>query len=159
MNAQVLEFVFVRHRQDDRLDQLLDLLVQATDVRILLGGPFVHFHRLDASIVFGRQRFQYQIRVLVHADQIAGLQFLRVHQADDGQKVCLPCGRFDDRALAFALIVQHKDGSVVLFFLLCIAREQRKAKLLVNISLLMQITAINAAHVCIRGSYRHPIAQ
>ena len=32
----------VRHGQDDRLDQLLDLLVEAADVGVLFRGPCIH---------------------------------------------------------------------------------------------------------------------
>ena len=32
----------VRHGQNDRLDQLLDLLVQAANVRVLLRGPRIN---------------------------------------------------------------------------------------------------------------------
>ena len=37
----------VRHGQDDRLDQLLDLFVEAADVRVLLRGPRIN---LDEKI-------------------------------------------------------------------------------------------------------------
>ena len=39
LDADVLELLLVGHGQHDSLDQLLDLLVQTTDVRILLRGP------------------------------------------------------------------------------------------------------------------------
>lgn len=37
-----------------RLDKLLNLFVQAANVRISLSGPLIHFHSLDASVVFWR---------------------------------------------------------------------------------------------------------
>ena len=67
MHAEVLEAVLVRHGEDDRFDELLDLLVEAADVAVLLRRSLVHLHRLDARVVLDRQLLQYQIRVLVHA--------------------------------------------------------------------------------------------
>lgn len=44
---------------------LLDLLVQASDVTVLLRGPLVHLHGLHPGVVLRRQGLQDQIRVLV----------------------------------------------------------------------------------------------
>ena len=40
----------VRHGQDDRLDQLLDLLVEAADVGVLFRGPCVNL-RADKIVI------------------------------------------------------------------------------------------------------------
>lgn len=43
--------------------------------------------------------FQNQIRIFVHAHEIAGLQFFRINQINHRQKVRLSCRRFDHRKL------------------------------------------------------------
>ena len=40
----------MRHGQDDRLDQLLDLLVEAADVGVLFRGPCVNLRAVKIDI-------------------------------------------------------------------------------------------------------------
>lgn len=62
------------HRQHDSLDQLLNLLIKTTDVRVRFCRSLVYFHRLDPRIVLGRQGVENKIGVLLDTDQIARLQ-------------------------------------------------------------------------------------
>ena len=81
-----VEHVLVRHGENDRFDEFLDLLVGTTNVGIFLGRTFVDFHRLDARIEFGREFFQDEVRIFVGPDQIARTQRRWVDQSRNGQK-------------------------------------------------------------------------
>lgn len=51
LDANLLETIRLLHGPDNGLDQLLDLLGQATDVGVLLGRLLVDLHRLDSAVV------------------------------------------------------------------------------------------------------------
>ena len=82
MDTDVFELCFVCHGQDDGFHQLLDLLVQTTDVRVLLCGPGVHLHRLHPRVVLGGELLQDEVGVFVHAHQVARFHVLRFNQSD-----------------------------------------------------------------------------
>ena len=72
------ELIRVGHREDHRLGELLDLLVEAADVGVILGGLLVNLHRLDAAVVLGGQHVEDEVGVLIDADQIRGLELVCV---------------------------------------------------------------------------------
>ena len=73
-DSNVVEAFLMGHGQHDRLDELLDLLVEASHVVELLGGLLVHLHRLDPRVELRGQHLQDQVRVLVHAHEVRGLE-------------------------------------------------------------------------------------
>jgi hypothetical protein len=97
-----LELVRVLHREHDRLHELLDLLVEPANVRVRLRGALVDLHRLHAAVELGGERVEDEVRVLVHADEVARPELVRGDEADDGQEDGLPGGGLDDGALALA---------------------------------------------------------
>ena len=54
----------------------LDLLVEPPHVDERLLGLLVHLHGLHPRVILGGQLVEHQVRVLVHAHQVAGLQVL-----------------------------------------------------------------------------------
>ena len=77
-DTQRHELIRVGHREDHRLGELLDLLVEAADVGVILGGLLVNLHRLDAAVVLGGQHVEDEVGVLIDADQIRGLELVCV---------------------------------------------------------------------------------
>ncbi|MPC22113.1 hypothetical protein E2C01_015121 [Portunus trituberculatus] len=69
------------------LNQLLNLLIQSSNVAVLLCGSLVHLHGLHPRVVLSWQCLQDQVGVLVHPHQIPRLEGLGVHQANDRQEV------------------------------------------------------------------------
>ena len=59
-----------------------------------------YLHGLDARVVLCGELLEHEVGVLVDAHEVAGLQLLRLDQADHGQEVRLPRRRLDHRALA-----------------------------------------------------------
>mmetsp|Transcript_7696 Transcript_7696/g.26505 ORF Transcript_7696/g.26505 Transcript_7696/m.26505 type:complete len:458 (+) Transcript_7696:35-1408(+) len=116
-DSQVLKVLLVRHGQHDGLHQLPDLLVQASDVRVVLRGLLVHLHHLDPRVVLGRQGVQHQVAVLVHADEVARLEGLRVDQAHDRQEDRLPRAGLEHDALPRPLGVEVRARPVLLLVL------------------------------------------
>ena len=53
------------HGKDNSLNKFLNLLVETSDVAVLLGGPGVDLHGLDPAVVLAGERVQDQVRVLV----------------------------------------------------------------------------------------------
>lgn len=80
--------------------------------------------RLDARVVLRGQRVQDEVRVLVHAHQVAGLERVGVDEADDGQEDGLPGRRFQHHRLAAAGGVQVHRAAVLL--LVRLGREGRE---------------------------------
>mmetsp|Transcript_6297 Transcript_6297/g.18868 ORF Transcript_6297/g.18868 Transcript_6297/m.18868 type:complete len:332 (+) Transcript_6297:939-1934(+) len=102
-DPQAVEAVLVRHGQHDGLDQLLNLLIQPADVGVVLGGLLIHLHRLYTAIVLGGKRVKDEVRILVDAHQVAGLELVGVHQPNDRQEDGLPRAGLEHHALALPL--------------------------------------------------------
>lgn len=83
LDANLLEPIGFLHGPHNRLDQLLDLLIQPAHVSVLLRGLLIHLHGFDSAVIFGRQGVEDEIRVLVNADEIGGLQLVRVDEANE----------------------------------------------------------------------------
>mmetsp|Transcript_121017 Transcript_121017/g.387456 ORF Transcript_121017/g.387456 Transcript_121017/m.387456 type:complete len:206 (+) Transcript_121017:867-1484(+) len=101
------------HRQDDGLHQLLNLLVQTTDVAVLIRGALINLHRLHARVVLSRELVQHQVRILVHTDQVVGLDIAGLDQADDRQENRLTSSRLDHDAGLICARVYELIGAVV----------------------------------------------
>ena len=112
LDTDFLEPFGLLHGPDDGLYQLLDLLVQAADVGVLLGGLFVHLHRLDSAVVLGGQGVEDQVRVLVDADEVGGLEGVGVNKADEREEDGLPGRRLDDGRLAYAGGIEIDIGTL-----------------------------------------------
>ena len=95
MDSQIDEAVLMRHWEDDSLDELLNLLVTATNIRILLRRTLINFHGLDTGVVFGRKLLQNKVRVLINSDEISRFQFGRINETDDRKEICSTGGRLD----------------------------------------------------------------
>lgn len=61
LDADLLEPLRLLHGPYNGLDQLVNLLVEATDIRVLLGRLLINLHGLDPAVVLGRERVQHQI--------------------------------------------------------------------------------------------------
>ena len=83
-DADLLETICLLHGPDDGLHELFYLLIQTTNVAVLLGGLFIDFHSLDSAIVLSGQGVQDEVGILIDADKIAGLEGLVIDQADEG---------------------------------------------------------------------------
>jgi len=114
LDAEVGESLLVCHRQHDRLDELLDLVLEAADVVKLLRRLLVHLHRLDARVKLGRQRLEDEVRVLVHSDQVCRLEAVRLDEAGDREEDGLPRRRLQHAALALAVCVEVDVRAVLL---------------------------------------------
>lgn len=101
-------------RQDNSLNQLLDLFVQTTNVAVLFRGPLVDLHGLYSRIILCWERLQNQVRIFVDTHKVTGLEGLGINQANDRQEVSLSGGGLDDGTLALPLRVQVHVGSVFL---------------------------------------------
>ena len=55
LDADLLEPLSLLHWPDDSLNELFDLLVQTTNICILLGRLLVDLHCLHSAVVFGGQ--------------------------------------------------------------------------------------------------------
>mmetsp|Transcript_9208 Transcript_9208/g.35846 ORF Transcript_9208/g.35846 Transcript_9208/m.35846 type:complete len:340 (-) Transcript_9208:62-1081(-) len=117
-NAQRLELLRVGHGQDHRLGELLDLLVEAANVGVILCGLLVNLHGLDAAVVLRGEHVEDEIRVLIDAYQIRGLQLVSVDETDDGQEDGLPRRGLEHHGLALTFAVQIYVRAVVLLLVL-----------------------------------------
>ena len=84
--SRCFEPVLVRHGEHHNLHQLLDLLVQSTNVAVLLSGPGVHLYGLHPAVILGWQGVQDQVAVLIYSNQIPLLEFLWLHQPSHWQE-------------------------------------------------------------------------
>mmetsp|Transcript_99148 Transcript_99148/g.300955 ORF Transcript_99148/g.300955 Transcript_99148/m.300955 type:complete len:210 (+) Transcript_99148:1637-2266(+) len=149
-----LKTLLVRHWQHDGLDQLLDLLVQATDVTVLVGWPLVNLHGLHPRVVLGRQLVKHQVGVLVDSDEVVRAQVLSLHEAYDWQEDGLPRRGLHDEALAIA---HHVDvlGCAILVVLIGFELEDlgniryKVWKLAVELDLLLVVLGLllNGLHL------------
>ena len=124
LDADVVEALLVRHRQHDRLDELLDLVVEAADVVELLGRLLVDLHRLDARVELLGELLEDEVRVLVHADQVGRLHLLRRDEAGHRQEDRLPRRRLDHAALPLAVRVEVDVPAVLLGLVVRVLLEQ-----------------------------------
>jgi hypothetical protein len=106
LDANLLESFGLLHRPDNSFNELLDLLVQTSNISVLLSWLLVDLHGLDTAVVLGGQGIENKIGVLVHTNQVTGLQLLVVDETDERQEDGLSCGGFDDGGLAYAGRVQ-----------------------------------------------------
>ena len=81
-DADLLKSIRLLHGPHDGFNELFYLFIQTTHVAVLLGGLLIDFHSLDSTIVLSGQSVEDEIGILVHTDQIAGLEGLVVDQAD-----------------------------------------------------------------------------
>ena len=72
------EHFHVGHWKHDGFDELLDLLVAASNVGVVLTRLFVNLHSLDAGIKLAGQLLQDEIAVLVNSNQVRRLQLVAV---------------------------------------------------------------------------------
>mmetsp|Transcript_3316 Transcript_3316/g.13274 ORF Transcript_3316/g.13274 Transcript_3316/m.13274 type:complete len:286 (+) Transcript_3316:326-1183(+) len=126
-DADGIEHLLVRHGQHHRFDQLLDLLVTASDVAVLLGGLLVHLHGLHPRVVLSRQLLQNQVGILVGAHEVVRLELVRVHQARNRQENSLPRRGPEDGALLLAgplVILVHRASIFLRQLSLVVVRLQ-----------------------------------
>jgi hypothetical protein len=114
LDSQRLELVCLLHRKYNRLDQLLNLLIQSSNVRIRIRRFLIHLHRLDPRIVLGRQRIEDEVRVLVDSDEVSGLERGGGDEADEGEENGLARRGLDYRTGARALGVEVDVPSICL---------------------------------------------
>lgn len=113
LDANLLEALGLLHGPHDGLDELLNLLVQPTDVAVLLSRLLVNLHGLDSAIVLCRESVEDQVRVLVDADQVAGLEGFGVDEADEGQEDGLSRRRLDHGRLADPCGIEVDVGALL----------------------------------------------
>jgi hypothetical protein len=58
LDAECLELVRLLDGEHDSFDELLNLLVESTDVRVRLRRAFVNLHRLDTGVELGGERVE-----------------------------------------------------------------------------------------------------
>mmetsp|Transcript_31688 Transcript_31688/g.75269 ORF Transcript_31688/g.75269 Transcript_31688/m.75269 type:complete len:334 (+) Transcript_31688:294-1295(+) len=117
LDPEGAELVLVRDGEDDRLHELLDLLVQPANVRVVLRWLLVHLHGLHPGVVLRRERVEDEVAVLVDSHQVARLKRLRVHQPHHWEEYRLPRGGLQHNALPLALAVEVHIGAILLLVL------------------------------------------
>lgn len=100
--------------QHDGLTKLFDLLVQATNVAVLLLWSFLNFHGFDSRVVLSRQLIEDDVRVFIDTHQLSRLEFDRVDESWYWQEYCVACACLDDDSLAFELLLQIDNALVLL---------------------------------------------
>lgn len=113
LDANLLEPLRLLHGPDDGLDKLLDLLVETTNVRVLLCRLLIDLHGLDSAVVLGRKRVENEIGVLIDTNKIARLQGGGVDQTDQREEDGLSCRCLDDCGLAHAGGIQIDVGALL----------------------------------------------
>lgn len=83
LDSDLLESLGLLHGPDNSFNQLFNLLVQTTDICVFLRRLLVNFHCLDSAVVFGRECVENEVRVLVHTNEISGLELLVVDETDE----------------------------------------------------------------------------
>ena len=78
-DADFLEPLGFLHGPYDGFHQLLNLLVQASNIRVLLCWLLIHFHGLHSAVILGRQCIEDEIGIFVHANEITRLELLVVY--------------------------------------------------------------------------------
>lgn len=116
-DAELFEAIRVRHGQNDCLNELLNLLVQAADVAVRFRRTLIHLHRLDARVKLGGQRLQDEVRILVDADQVARLELVGGDEADDGEEDRLARRRLEHDGLALPLRIEINVSPILLVLL------------------------------------------
>mmetsp|Transcript_22237 Transcript_22237/g.63223 ORF Transcript_22237/g.63223 Transcript_22237/m.63223 type:complete len:267 (-) Transcript_22237:49-849(-) len=124
LDADARKLLRVGHRQDNCLDKLLNLFLEATEVIVGLGWLLVHLERTNARVILRRQLLQDEVRVLVGPDQVAGPQLVRADQPDHRQENRLPGRRLDHHGLALALVLDIHSRSILLFVVLLVHGEE-----------------------------------
>ena len=87
--------------------ELLDLLVQAADIRVILGGLLVNLHGLDAAVVLRGEHVEDEIRVLIDAHQIRGLQLVCIRWTEGAR---VKVGRRKKRPAVFGRLGRERNG-------------------------------------------------
>jgi hypothetical protein len=95
-NTDLLEFLSLLHRPYYGFHKLFNLLVQASNIGVLLSRLLVHFHRLHTAVIFGREGIQNKIRILIDTDKITRSELLVVDQTDEREEDGLSGGGLDD---------------------------------------------------------------
>lgn len=93
-------------RQDDSLSQLLNLLVQASNIRILLRWLLLKFHGLDSRIILRRQLLQKDIRILINADQFPRPKLRRIYKSRHRQEDSIPGASLDNNTFILRFLIQ-----------------------------------------------------
>jgi len=123
-DANVVEALLVGHGQHNRFNKLLNLLVEAADVGVLLGGSLVDLHGFHPRVVLGRQLFVDDEAFFVDCDKVAGLDFLRLDHADDGQVDGVPaCSFHNHRLLGLAYVLLLEAGPFSVLVVLVIVQD------------------------------------
>lgn len=112
LDSQRLELLGLLHGQDNSLHQLLNLLVQSSDIGVAVCGLLVYLHRLDPRVVLGGQGVENEVGILVDADEVSWLQCFGGDETDEREEDGLAGGGLDDGALALALGVEVDVGSL-----------------------------------------------
>ena len=84
------------HRPDNSFNEFFNLLIQPTNIRILLRRLLIHLHRLNPRIIFRRKSVEDEIGVFVDADEIARFELFVVDEADERQEDGLTSTSLDD---------------------------------------------------------------
>ena len=73
--------------------------------------PYINLHSLYTTIILGGKRVENQVGVLVHANQVARLQLVRVDQADERKEDGLPGRGLNDSRLSYSCSVKIDVGT------------------------------------------------
>lgn len=72
-NTDVIELFFVSDWQNDGFSEFFNLLIKSTNIGILLRRPLFNLHGSDSWIIFGREFFQKNVRILIYTDELSWL--------------------------------------------------------------------------------------
>jgi hypothetical protein len=124
LDANLLKPLRLFHGPYHSLDELFDLLVQASNIGVLLCRLLVDLHGLDSAIVFSGKSIQDKIRILVDTDEVAGLELFVIHESDERKEDGLTSRGLDDGGLAHAGGIQIYIGAFFRSFRLDIKIQQ-----------------------------------
>ena len=110
LDAHLLVELRVQQGQLDRLPHLLDLLLEAANVSVRLGGGFVELHDVDGRVGVVGQDADDADALMVQQDAGAGLEQVLVDEAHDTDVVLGPRGAAHDGVVVVDHLLERADA-------------------------------------------------
>mmetsp|Transcript_5764 Transcript_5764/g.13141 ORF Transcript_5764/g.13141 Transcript_5764/m.13141 type:complete len:201 (-) Transcript_5764:391-993(-) len=118
LDANGVEHILVRHGEDNRLDEFLNLFVAAANIGIFLGRPLVDLHGLDTRVKFGGQLFKNEVRIFVGTHEIGWLELVGINKTGNGEVNRLTSRCPNNRTARLTLSVHIGGGTLFHLFVI-----------------------------------------
>lgn len=141
-------------RQHDSLSQFFDLLVQASDISVLLRRLFLKLHGLDPRVILSRQLLQQNIGVLINANQLSRPEFRRIDKSRHREEDGIPGAGLDDNAFILGFLIQIDLSLIIdlgldIEYLDDIGDQPRQLLVLLDLGAVVLEGFINLLHVVV----------